>query len=141
MMQQYIDLSIFGIQAGLHFFGKSSMWDVSYSKKTELCMRARRLLLLQKGIHSCVNLENKAYAGSALFLFLTFDRQALIQGGRFAMISIVRSLAQDSNIDFLDYLNSNGLKVPQVPWDPGGLELLIYNNGLGSSRVLRREGC
>ena len=40
------------------------------------------------------------------------------------MISIICRLTHDSYIDFLNCLNFNGLKEPQVQWDPGGSELV-----------------
>ena len=57
-------------------------------------------------------------------LFVSFDRQAISRGGSCAMIPLICYLGHDNYIDFLNYLNFNGLKEPQVQWDPGGSELV-----------------
>lgn len=56
------------------------------------------------------------------------------------MISITLYLALDKYIDYLDSLNSNGLKGLQIPWDPGVCNVSLYA-GLRASRMLRRGEC
>jgi hypothetical protein len=72
--------------------------------------------------------------GPALFSLLVF------QGGRCALISIARYPTVDYYIDYLDSLSYNGLKVLQVPWDPGVCNVSL-SAGLRASQMLRRGEC
>jgi hypothetical protein len=95
--------------------------------------------LLNEGILSCC-FFCWYHGRPSLSLFLAFDTQRVFQGWRFAVISIIRHLTLDHYIEYLDCLSYNGLKVLQVPWDPGVCHVLL-SAGLRASRMLRRGEC